>query len=392
MPDATPFPVAVEQWRLDDLADRLRRTRLAADVANDLWEYGTNGQYLSRLLDYWQTEFDWRAQEHLINQFAHFKVAIDGIPIHFVHAPGTGSAPVPLVLSHGWPWTFWDFKDVIGPLSDPAAFGGDPADAFDVVVPSLPGYVFSTPLVTSGINWWKTADLWATLMTDILGYERFAAHGSDWGAAVSLQLGHKYHPRVIGVHTTVAAPLTIFSGQRPWDFAGDALAQIQDEGARAELVEYDRRIAAHVAVHVLSPQTLGFALQDSPAGLCAWLVERRRAWSDCDGDLERVYTKDDLLTSVALYWLTDCFATSARFYHEAAAHPWVPTHNREPAVAAPVGFTLFTRDAPVPPIEYLKTAYDLRFHRICEHGGHFAATEQPDVIVEDIRAMFRSLR
>jgi pimeloyl-ACP methyl ester carboxylesterase len=392
MPAATPFTIAIEQERLDDLSVRLRRAHLATDYANEHWQYGTNGAYLRELIDYWISGFDWRKQEAAINRLSHFRVILHGIPVHFAIEKGVGTDPLPLVLTHGWPWTFWDFKQVIGPLADPAAFGGDPADAFDVVVPSLPGYIFSTPLLVPGVNWWKTADLWASLMQDVLGYERFGAHGSDWGAAVTLQLGHKYPDRVAGVHTTVAAPLTIFGGERPWDFAGESLHNLEDEASRTELIDYDRKIAAHVAVHVLSPQTIGYALQDSPAGLCAWLVERRRAWSDCDGDIETVYSKDELLTHVSLYWLTDCFASSVRYYHEAAADPWRPSHDLLPTVRVPAGFTLFERDAPVPTIGYLKDAYDLRFHHVSGRGGHFAAAEQPETIVNDLRAMFRPLR
>jgi pimeloyl-ACP methyl ester carboxylesterase len=389
---AAEFTVDIDQSRLDDLQDRLRRARLATDYSNEDWKYGTNGTYLRQLIDYWMTEFDWRAQEAEINRLSHFKVDIDDVPIHFALERGIGPDPLPLVLTHGWPWTFWDFKDVIGPLTNPAAFGGDPADAFEVIVPSLPGYVFSTPLRVSGINWWKTADLWAKLMSDVLGYDRFAAHGSDWGAAVTLQLGHRYHDRVIGVHTTIAAPLEIFSGERPWDFAGDALAALEDPALRAELIDYDRKIAAHVAVHVLSPQTIGYALQDSPAGWCAWLVERRRAWSDCGGDLEASYSRDELLTNISLYWLTDSINTSVRYYHEAAAHPWRPSHDLQPRVHVPTGFTLFEQDAPVPPISYLAETYDLRFHHVSSRGGHFAAAEQPALIVDDLRSMFRPLR
>ena len=390
--DATEMDIAIDQSRLEDLEDRLRRTRLAHDYSNDDWEYGTNGTYLRHLIDYWLEEYDWRGQEREINKFSHFKAMIDEIPIHFIHERGVGPDPLPIVLTHGWPWTFWDFKDVIRPLADPGSFGGDPLDAFDVVVPSLPGYIFSSPLTTPGINWWKTADLWTTLMGDILGFDRFAAHGSDWGGAVTLQLGHKYPDRVIGVHTTVAAPLTIFSGDRPWDFAGDVLSSIEDAEARQVIIDYDRLIGAHVAVHVLSPQTIGYALEDSPAGLCAWLVERRRAWSDCDGDVERSYSKDELLTQTSLYWLTDTFASSARYYHEAAAHPWGPSHNLTPVVQVPTGFTLFRHDAPVPSLDFLQDTYDLRFHRVSEQGGHFAAAEQPTTVVADIREMFRSLR
>ena len=179
---AAPFSVHVPDSVLEDLRDRLARTRWAPDFGNERWSYGTNGAYLRELCDYWRQGFDWRKQEAAINAYPHFKVELEGIPIHFIRQPGKGPKPMPLVLTHGWPWTFWDMNKLIGPLSDPAAHGGDAADAFDVVVPSFPGYGFSTPLTTTGINFWRTADLWVTLMQEVLGYSRFSAYGADWGA------------------------------------------------------------------------------------------------------------------------------------------------------------------------------------------------------------------
>ena len=182
--EATPFTIAIPDERLADLDRRLRQTNWARDYANDDWRYGTNGEYLRELVDYWITSYDWRAQEAAMNDYDHFRVELDGVPIHFMHVRGQGPNPKPLLLTHGWPWTFWDFKDVIGPLTDPASHGGDPAESFDVVVPSLPGFGFSTPLDKTGINWWTTADLWARLMKEVLGYERFGAHGGDWGLSL----------------------------------------------------------------------------------------------------------------------------------------------------------------------------------------------------------------
>src|SRR5260221_2373884 len=207
-----PFTIAIPEEALTDLRERLTKVRWPLDFANEQWQYGTNLGYLKELVDYWLHKYDWRAQERAMNAFSHYKTTIDGVPIHFIHEPGKGPNPTPLILSHGWPWTFWDLAKVIRPLADPAAFGGDPADAFDVVVPSLPGFCFSSPLTKPGINWWRTADLWVTLMRDVLGYSKFAAEGGDWGAFVTQQLGHKYPQHLIGVYLTLAIPMDFFSG------------------------------------------------------------------------------------------------------------------------------------------------------------------------------------
>lgn len=239
-PKPTPFRIEIPEDRLHDLRRRLASIRWAPDFANDDWRYGTNGRYLRELVAYWHDGYDWRAREKRMNAHPQFKVEIDGMPIHFLHVKAKhpeksqGGRPLPLLLTHGWPWTFWDFEKVIGPLVDPGAHGGDPKDAFDVVVPSLPGFGFSTPLTKPGINWWRTADVWATLMRDVLGYERFCAHGGDWGALVTLQLGHRYADLVHGVHITGIAPLEFFSGDRPWSIGGslDTIAKGTGERRR----------------------------------------------------------------------------------------------------------------------------------------------------------------
>ena len=204
-----PFEIDVPDAALDDLVLRLRRTRYADDFGNDDWTFGVPRSYLSGIVDHWIERFDWRAQERAMNGYANFLVEIDGIPIHFVHEHGRGPAPMPLILTHGWPWTFWDYERLIGPLSDPARFGGDPNDAFDVVVPSLPGTAFSSPLRTTGIGVVTTADLWLRLMRDVLGYDRFAAGGGDSGAFVSVRLGHAHADQVIGVHLNFPATVSM---------------------------------------------------------------------------------------------------------------------------------------------------------------------------------------
>ncbi len=387
-----PFTVDVEQDVLDDVEARLRRTRLPRDFANADWAYGTNVDYLRRLLDYWLDGFDWREQERQLNALSHFRTTVDDIPIHFVHERGKGRHALPLVLTHGWPWTFWDYKDVIGPLTDPAAHGGNPEDAFDVVVPSLPGFVFSTPLTRTGVNWHTTADLWAELMSR-LGYARFGAFGEDFGRGVSLQLGHKYAERMIGVHVCGSGGFPWFSpNERSWDLFGPLAPNLPTQ-TRAAVLARQRRVASHLAVQIIDPETLAVGLHDSPAGLASWLVERRRAWSDCGGDVESRFSKDDLLTHIFLYWATDSFVTSARFYAEAAAHPWQPSHERVPFIEAPTGVSIFLPDVPIPPsADDLARDCDLRFRREHASGGHFAPAEEPEAVVADIRDFFRPLR
>jgi pimeloyl-ACP methyl ester carboxylesterase len=388
---AEPFEIEVPESRLDDLRRRLECVRWAPDMGNEDWRYGTNGAYLRELVDHWLHGYDWRAHERAMNAYDHFRVPIDGIPIHFLHARGKGPRPLPLILTHGWPWTFWDFEKVIGPLTDPAAHGGDPADAFDVVVPSLPGFGFSTPLEETGINWWKTADLWVVLMRDVLGYERFCAHGGDWGTLVTHQLGHRHAGLLYGVHLVGAAPLDSFS-ERPWSVGGLMEGMSEGSDERAAMIAWEKKFASHVAVQHLDPQTLAYAMHDSPVGLCAWILERRRAWSDCGGDVERRFSKDELLTTMMLYWLTDSFVTSVRFYYEAGADLWRPDHDRMPVVEAPTGITFFAPDKPPGEMEWTESYYNRRFLRVHPSGGHFAPAEESEAVVADLRDMFRTDR
>ena len=383
-----PFSVAISDETLTDLQERLARVRWPDDFANSQWEYGTNLGYLKELVEYWRDEYDWRRHEDAINAFSQYQSTIEGIPIHFIHEPGKGPRPMPLILSHGWPWTFWDFHKVIRPLSDPAAFGGDPTDAFDVVVPSLPGFGFSTPLTKPGINFWRTADLWVTLMQDVLGYQRFAAQGGDYGALISHQLGHKYADRLIGVHTNLLAPLDIFSGgllDASW-FGPDEQAWYEKN---THFVDAE---SGYSALQTTKPQTLTYAINDSPVGLCAWILEKRRTWSDCKGNVENRFTKDELLTTMTLYWVTQSFGTSARYYYEALHNPWQPSHDRTPVVEAPTGVSVFLEEVLLMPRRWAESHYNLKRWTEMPSGGHFAPMEEPELLVEDIRAFFRPLR
>ena len=385
------FPIRIEDEVLTDLRKRLGRTRWAADFGNDDWSYGTNGTYLRSLVEYWADGFDWEAQQRAINRFDHYRVTIDGVPIHYLAKRGTGPAPIPIILTHGWPWTFWDYRDLIEPLADPAAHGGDPADAFEVIVPSLPGFGFSTPLRETGINYWRTADLWHQLMTKTLGYRKFAAHGGDWGAIVTSQLSHKYAPDLYGIHVSMPVWPGLFAGPRPYDLLGAVLPGLPPEVV-PQAIAVERRVASHITAHLLDPQTLAYGMHDSPVGMLAWLLERWRAWSDCDGDVETRFSRNALLTNATIFWATEAFGTSARFYAEAARNPWQPSHDRSPPFEAPAGITLFRKDSTALFPETSTSNYKLHHLVTRESGGHFAAAEEPAALVEDIRATFRNLR
>src|SRR3984957_9906094 len=383
------FVISVPEETLSDLRERLGRTRWAPDFANANWEYGTKAEDLRELVDYWRNEYDWRKHERAINAFANYKTEIDGVPIHFIQEPGKGPKPIPLILSHGWPWTFWDFNKVIKPLSDPASFGGDPADAFDVIVPSLPGYGFSTPLTKTGINYWNTADLWVKLMRDELGYDKFAAQGGDWGALITAQLGHKFAQHLYGVHVNLMVPLSFFGGEdapTPEDYAPDQKAWLErnrtfmDDGG------------GYMHEQRTRPQTLAFALNDSPAGLCSWILEKRRAWSDCNGNVETRFSKDDLCTTMTLYWGTQTYGTSARYYYEGLHNLWKPSHDRHPVVEAPTGAAVFQKEVFLMPHKWAEKYYNLKRWTVMPSGGHFAPMEEPERLIEDIRAFFRPLR
>lgn len=382
-----PFTIAVADEVLGDLDRRLAATRWPDDFANDDWGYGVNVAYLKSLVGYWRDGYDWRARERLMNQLPQFITEVDGLRIHFVHVRGKGPAPTPLILTHGWPWTFWDYRHVIGPLTDPAAHGGDPADAFDVVVPSLPGYGFSTPLTTPGINWWKTADLWVKLM-DQLGYGRFAAQGGDWGSFISAQLGHKYPERMIGVHLHTPSFLDFLTSGK-FDKADFTEAEKPNLYRMAAFAADE---TGYMALQKTKPQTPAVALNDSPAGLLGWLVEKRRRWSDCGGDVERRFSKDELLDLTMLYWVTGSFHTSARFYREGYKDPWTPSHEGYPVVRAPTALAIMPEELTHPPRKWAERYYNLQRWTPMAAGGHFAAAEEPAALVADLREFFRGRR
>jgi pimeloyl-ACP methyl ester carboxylesterase len=381
-----PFTVAIPEADLDDLRARLQRSRWADDFTDD-WRYGVPGRYLRELVEYWIEAYDWRATETRINGHPQFRVVIDGTPIHFLRVRGRGPAPLPLILTHGWPWSFWDYEAAIGPLSDPASHGADPEDAFDVVVPSLPGYAFSSPLRTK-VDFVRIAQLWVDLMTGVLGYERFAAHGADWGSWVTAQLGHAHADRLIGIHLSMACVLHL-----TWPSQVAAAEYGDDEhGWRERSIARSRLVRSHVTANMDQPQNLGWALNDSPAGLAAWIVQQRRTASDCDGEVERAFTKDQLLTNVAIYWFTQTAHSAARLYAETVDHPWRPVHDREPRIEAPTGVAVSPQDVILLPRRLVERHANLQRWTVMPRGGHFGPAEEPALFVEDVRAFFRPLR
>jgi pimeloyl-ACP methyl ester carboxylesterase len=404
VPGAAPerFEIAIADEVLEDLRSRLRRTRFPRDFANEDWGYGFETGYLRELVDYWAEEFDWRAVEAQMNEYEHFRVELDGIPLHYMYVRGRGPNSMPLLLNHGWPWTFWDYRHLIGPLTDPARHGGDPADSFDLIVPSLPGFGFSSPLESPGWNFHRTADNEVKLMTEVLGYEKFAAAGGDWGAVVTSQLGHKYPDRVVALYIHTAMFLSLRQAEHP-DFPPDLEgvlgfpAPSEFDDSEAGWVEKNAAFfageSAYSAVHATKPQTLAAALNDSPAGLIAWIAEKRRTWADTvGGDIESVWSKDDLCTVATIYWVTETIGTSARFYKEATENPWAPSNDRFPVVSAPSALGIFLNENALFPRRWTERYYNVQQYTVHERGAHFAPAEVPSTWLEDAVPFFRRYR
>jgi pimeloyl-ACP methyl ester carboxylesterase len=402
LPQSSPIHVSDDQ--LADLYNRLKATRWPLDAGNDDGFYGVKRNYLKELVDYWINKFDWRKSECAINAYEHYKVNVDGVPVHFMRKPGKGPNPVPLILSHGWPWTFWHWSKVIDPLADPGSFGGDPADAFDVIVPSLPGFGFSAPLPDHpDMNFWKIADLWHTLMTEILGYKKYAAGGCDVGALVTGQLGHKYKSELYAIHIGSGLKLDFFNGERAWDFSGGRPIPDGIPGdIRKEILKLDGKFASHLAVHVLDPGTLAYGLSDSPVGMLAWILERWTKWSDNKGHIENVFSKDDLLTHATIYWVNNAIETSMRTYANNNRYPWAPAHDRQPVIEAPTGITFVGYENPPGVATATRVQSFLDSDRASwynhvnitahEEGGHFIPWEIPDKWIGDLQRTIRAYR
>ena len=377
-----PFTARASPAVLQDLRARLRATRWPDAPGDAGWSLGIDLAYLRELVAYWADGFDWPAQETALARLPRFGVRLGGVQIHFVHARAAGPArpALPLILCHGWPDSFWRYVKVIPLLTDPGAHGADPADAFDVVVPDMPGYGYSGRPPGPPLDSIAVAGLWAALM-DVLGYQRFGAAGGDIGSGVSRYLGLDYPARVVAVHR-MDAGLPVFAGD-PADLAPEERAWLGRAAAWAAAE------GAYAAMHRTRPQTAAAGLTDSPAGLAAWITEKLRAWSDCGGDVERRFTKDEILTNVTIYWLTATIGSSMRMYHANAA---IPPAQHARRVAVPSGFSLFPADISHPPRAWLERTANVV--RVTEppRGGHFAPFEEPELYVQELRAFFRPYR
>jgi microsomal epoxide hydrolase len=376
-----PFTIAIPDADLDDLRQRLARTRLSEQLPDAGWDYGTERGFLAELIEYWRDDYDWGRAEAMLNEFDNFVTEVDGARVHFIHAPSPEPDALPLVVTHGWPGSVVEFMEIIRPLSDPRAHGGDPADAFHVVCPSIPGYAFSGPTRERGWGPRRIAEAWAALMAG-LGYERYGAQGGDWGAMISTQLGLADPDHLVGIHLNmVVAP-------PPPDLDFEHLRE--DEQVALATYEYYGRVdSGYSKIQGTKPQTIGYALDDSPAGLAGWIVEKFRTWSDCEGDVERSFTKDQLLDNVMLYWLTGTAHSAGRLYYEAEQTSGFVPGTR---IEVPVGVAAFPAEIIRPPRHWAEQRYDVRHWTEMPRGGHFAAFEEPDLLVADVRGFFRPLR
>jgi microsomal epoxide hydrolase len=382
------MPLIIEPYRVDvpdavivDLRERLERTRFPNQVRGTGWDMGTELGYLRELLDYWRDDFDWLAVEARLNALGNFVTEVDGQRVHFLHVRSPEPDALPVVISHGWPGSVVEFLDVIGPLTDPRAHGGDPADAFHVVAPSLPGYGFSGPTSEPGWTTRRMAGAFAQIMAE-LGYDRYGAQGGDWGSLVSANLADVDAAHVCGLHLNFVVTRVV----------PDEIGSLTTE-EQANLVamqEFRRTGAGYQEIQGTKPQSLGYGLEDSPSGLAAWIVEKFRAWSDCDGDVERSFTKDQLLANVMLYWVTGTITSSARLYYETrrSGTASIPSD----FIGVPTGVAVFPGELTKMPRRWVEQHYNVTHWREQPRGGHFAAMEVPDVYVDELRTFFRTVR
>jgi len=378
-----PFTIDVPDAVLADLRERLRRTRLPGEPVDAAWDYGANPGFVRRLLRYWLEEYDWRAVEARLNRLPMRMAAVGGLRVHLVHERGSGPRPLPLVITHGWPGSFVEFDAVVEPLAHPERFGGSPDDAFDVVVPSMPGFGWSSappaPVTTR-----QMAALWHELMTRVLGYRRYAAQGGDWGSMVAAWLGVDFPDSLAGVHLNMA-------GLRPYTGEGSAPLSEEEQAWLGRARKQLEREVAYQAIQGTKPQTLAYALTDSPAGLAAWIVEKFHGWSD-PGAEEPPFTLEQLVTNLMIYWVTGSIGT--------ASWPYTATRRRgdielarDEFVRVPTGFLSCPHDlAPGPPDAWLARTCNLVRRTDLPRGGHFVAYERPADFVEDVRAFFRPYR
>lgn len=370
-----PFVIDVPETRLADLRERLARTRWPDAIDRNGWSDGVNQEWLADMLAYWAGSFDWRAQEARLNALGQYKASIGDLDIHFCRVRGRrGADALPLLVCHGWPGSFVELLGLVPFL----------ADDFDMVIPSMPGFGFSDPPTTHGMTPKRIAGLYAELMA-ALGYERYGVQGGDWGATVATWLALARPDRVIGIHLN-----WVPGALEPWQGRGAPPLSPAETAFLDRMRDNLATLSAHVVIHASRPQTLAVALNDSPAGLAAWLLDKFRMISDCGGDLDSVFSRDDLLTNVSLYWFGGTIGSSIRLYREAPAAPL--RFGAGERVSPPLGFARFAGEVALPPREWLDRCYRVAHWTEFDRGGHFAAMEQPETLAGDIRAFFHGLR
>lgn len=377
-----PFRVAVSDAGVADLRRRLEQTRWPDQIAGSGWEYGADGETVRDLCAYWRERYDWRAFEARLNAHPQFITGIDGERLHFYHLRSPEADARPLLLTHGWPGSVVEFLDVLGPLSDPRAHGGDPADAFHLVVPSLPGFGFSGPTRQRGVDGRRIAAMFDRLMTG-LGYARYFAQGGDWGSMVTALLGALYPEHVGAIHLNFLSAPPPNRNDPAAGLNADELRMLERNAAFAE------RETGYQHIQRTRPLTLSYGLHDSPAGLAAWIVEKFRNWSDCGGDVPRSFSRDRLLDNISVYWLTGTIASSMRLYYEEIG----PGRRQPlPVVAVPTGHAIFPAEIVHTPRPWAEARYDIRRWQPMPRGGHFAAMEVPELFVDELRSYFREFR
>ena len=379
----TPFRLHVGENVLADLKSRLARVRWPDEVPDNHWKYGTDLPYLKSLVEYWRDRYDWRKHEAEFNRFKQYKVGLAGINVHYIREEGKGPKPMPLLISHGWPGSVHEFHKLIPMLTDPVRFGGDAADAFTVVAPSLPGYTFSFAPNQQRFSVEQIAEVFAELMTGVLGFERFAAQGGDWGAFVTSRLGYAYPERLAGIH------INLLSLRRD--------TPLSEQPTEDEKLYFEQRAhwmkeeVGYTWIQGTKPQTLAYGLTDSPVGLAAWIVEKFHTWSDHEGDLDGYIGRDAMLTNIMLYWVTGAIGSSFWPYYARMHGPWpIPDGAR---IQVPMGYAEFPKEILRPPRSLAEKMYaDIRRWTRMPKGGHFAALEQPELLAQEIREFFRPLR
>lgn len=385
MTDVQPFKINISEEILNDLKIRLNNARWPDEILESGWDYGTNLNYMKDLVDYWEKQFDWRMQEKFLNTFSHFTANIDSLNIHFIYERGKGPNPTPLIITHGWPSSFVEMTKIIPMLTDPTKYGGNPGDSFDVIVPSLPGFGFSDRPSHSGCNVQKIAEIWKKLMTEVLGYKNFGAHGGDWGTSIAARLGYAYPEVVIGIHTTSVTggvPSEPYPGTRA--LSKEEIKMLQARAAWRE------KEGAYSHIQSTKPQTFAYGLNDSPVGLAAELVDKFRAWSDCNGDVEKRFSKNDLLTNITIYWVTQTINSSMRIYYEYRKNPWILGKNER--INVPCAVACFPKEMSLPLREWAERFYNIKRWTNFQSGGHFAAFEEPQLLAEDLRMFYHDIR